>query len=584
MKVLRVLVPLLVVILIALAARAQSTGVTAEAIGQANVRSEPSTNGELIGEIFAGTRYPVIGRSQFVPWLLLANPTTNQPLGWIFQDLLNVQGDVNTLPFTEQAVNPNAQPPIVPTATLSVQTQPAVPGAGAGADPNATPEFVIVNGIPIPASEATAFYSPPTATPIVSLATGRVLGEINIRYGPGVEYDRVGVARAGEVFPIVARHTQVTWVQIAYPPSPNGLAWVAQDLLEIEGDLNALPAISQLTFNLPTLTPTPSAIERAGISEVPVSPEFSALGSVIYERMLERNFDPETSRLGAFFLMNLATGEAIAIGDDTTFSGMSINKIAILATLFGQIDTLPNDETATTIAEAMICSENISTNEMLAIIGDGNPFVGAQRVSEFLAQLGLERTFIYTPYANDPFITPQAPLMPAERFNAGAGSLAEPDPYNQMSVIEVGSLLNAIYQCAYNETGAMLTNFENLFTSTECRQILDVMSYNRIGNFIESGVPADVSVAHKHGWIEDTHGDAALVRSPGGDYIFVVALHNPEWLEFVDSEFVIEESSRDIYNYFNPDTPLSEVRPPDVTGECNLLGSPALEVLLNPPY
>ena len=65
---------------------AQST-VTAEAVGQANLRALPN-------QITAGTRYPVIGRSEFFPWYLLGDPATNQPLGWVFADLVTVQGDV----------------------------------------------------------------------------------------------------------------------------------------------------------------------------------------------------------------------------------------------------------------------------------------------------------------------------------------------------------------------------------------------------------------------------------------------------------------------------------------------------------
>jgi beta-lactamase class A len=138
-----------------------------------------------------------------------------------------------------------------------------------------------------------------------------------------------------------------------------------------------------------------------------------------------------------------------------------------------------------------------------------------------------------------------------------------------------------MYQCAYNETGPLLSNFSDQFTPAECRQMLNTMSYNRIGSFIEMGTPLDVRVAHKHGWISDTHGDAALVFSPGGDYILVMALRGPDTLLFGESSVVIEEASRLVYNYFNPTAPLAEVR--EATTEsatCNLLGSPAIESLI----
>jgi len=47
---------------------AQSNDVTAEAINQANLRAATDVNAELLGQITIGTRYPVIGQSQFFPW------------------------------------------------------------------------------------------------------------------------------------------------------------------------------------------------------------------------------------------------------------------------------------------------------------------------------------------------------------------------------------------------------------------------------------------------------------------------------------------------------------------------------------
>jgi hypothetical protein len=148
-----------------------------------------------------------------------------------------------------------------------------------------------------------------------------------------------------------------------------------------------------------------------------------------------------------------------------------------------------------------------------------------------------------------------------------------------------------MYQCGYNEGGALLASFPNEITPTECRQMLDVMSHNRIGTLIEMGVPEDVRVAHKHGWIADTHGDAAIVFSPGGTYVLVVVLHNPVWLEFGESEPLIEEISRTVYNYFNPDAPLAQVRPFDpaaqgdvTTCNQNLFGSQIIENLMSPEF
>ncbi|MBN8639385.1 MAG: hypothetical protein J0M07_28970, partial [Anaerolineae bacterium] len=54
------------VLVIAMRVSAQ-TGATAEAIQQANLRAATDVNADLLGQITAGTRYPIVGRSQFYP-------------------------------------------------------------------------------------------------------------------------------------------------------------------------------------------------------------------------------------------------------------------------------------------------------------------------------------------------------------------------------------------------------------------------------------------------------------------------------------------------------------------------------------
>lgn len=519
------------------------TGVIAEAVGTANLRTLPGTEDtEIIGMINAGTQYPVIGRSEFFPWVLLANPANNQPLGWVFMDLVTVSGNLTNVPISTLDVSTTADPP-----TEQVVTSPAPEATQAASSPVVSPTAsATINATVAPAGAI----------------TGTAMGEINIRYGPGTDYPRIGVAREGDVFELTTRHLLIPWVQIVYPESPTGYGWVLLELLQVTGNVESLPTTSQTSFSLPSLTPTPSGIRSAeviGADTVPPSPEFAALGEQIAAMMLNAGFDPVTSTFGAFFLMDLQTGEALSIGEDIAFSGMSVNKVAILADYFRTFESPLRDEQAITLAEAIVCSENISTNEMLTAIGGGSPFTGAERVSEMLEQLGLGDMFIYTPYANDPFITPEAPFNPAPRPGIDQVS-AQPDPYNQLTINEIGALLNGMYQCAYADSGILLETFPDSFTPDECRDMLSIMNNNRVGNLLERGIPANVPLAHKHGWINDTHGDAGIIFSPGGTYILAVVMHGPTWLNFEQSEPVVAEISRTVYNYYNPEQPLPEVR------------------------
>jgi uncharacterized protein YraI len=553
---------LLVLVLWALPGVVSGQGeVTAEAIGQANLRANTDVNSTLLGQISAGTRYPVIGRSEYYPWVLLADPTSGQPLGWVFNDLMTIYGALNAVPFSALVLD---GVPVAPTAPPVLQPSPTP----VSSDPQA-----VGAALPTPTL-------PPTPLPgVVAL----IKGEINIRFGPGADYPRIGVAQEGEQYPITGRHTQFPWIQIRYPSAPNGVGWIAVELVDVQGDLNSVPPISQTRFDLPTLTPTPQAVVASSLmsaTSVPISPAFQALGDELWTMMLTAGFEPETSRLAALFLMNLKTGEAITSDSQIAFSGMSLNKIAILSALYSTLTAPPDLETAIDIANMMVCSENSASNALLARLGGGDPYQGGQAVTAFMSRIGLGNTFIVAPFLTDPNATPMpvvAPTTQADQVRAA------PDYSNQMTVDELGWLLAGVYQCAFNNGGPLMSAAPNEFDQRECRQMLDVMSSNNMGQplLMSAGVPASIRVAHKHGWTADTHGNAGIVFTPGGDYVLVMALHNPTWLDFNESFPLISEMSRTVYNTFNPDQPLAEDRAPNIVEvkDCLVSGTPIIDEL-----
>ncbi len=542
-------------------AQPQNTGVYAQAIGQANLRAEDHIEARLVGEITRGPNYPVLGRSQLYPWLLLGELDSGQPKGWVFETLVLLSGDINRVPVSDLIIGETA--PIEQT------------GSVIGAPP-----------------AATATSAPPTATPTIGVygVSGIVSGEVNIRYGPGVGYPRAGVAQAGDRFEVIGYHTQYPWLRIKYAEAADGQAWIASDLLEISGNIFNTAAISQTRFSLPPLTPTPAAVRASGIngrSPQALSADFQYLANDLWNLFLSSGFDPQTSRFGALFVLDLASGEAFAFGDEYAFSGTSLNKIAILARLYQTLDAPPARETATDILNTMICSENAATNRLLAEIGAGNAYYGAEAVTAFYQALGLTRSFIIAPFTT--IGTPEPPPGPLVFPKTAADqSKADPDPSNQLTVVEIGSLLANIYQCAYGTGGAFSDSLGdsgdlgNSIDGRECRQLLHVMSNNTVDALLKSGVPAETRVAHKHGWIPDSHGNAALFFTPGGDYVMSMALFQPEWLNFQESLPLFAEASRRVYNYFNPQQPQETDREwviPDAKS-CNYFGDPLVVDLL----
>ena len=536
-------------------AQQQNSGVYAQAIGQANLRADDNIEARLVGEIRSGVNYPVLGRSQLYPWLLLGESDTDQPKGWVFKTLVVLSGDINRVPFSDLDI-----------------------------DAAAPPKPVMSSASPMPVSTATVV--PPTATPTIGVfgVSGRVSGEVNIRYGPGLEYPRAGLAYAGDRFDVTGYHTIYPWLRIRYSDAAGGQAWIARDLLEVSGNIFNTVAISQTRFSLPPFTPTPAAIQASGINgeaPLPLGGDLRILADELWNLLLENDFDPQTSRFGALFFMDLASGEAFAFGDEFAFSGTSLNKVAILARLYQKLDDPPAIETATDILNTMICSENAATNRLLSIIGDGNAYLGADAVTDFYQELGLTRSFLIAPFTT--IGTPEPPPQPLVFPETAADQVrAEPDLSNQLTVVEIGSLLANLYQCAYGSGGALIDNFDGAIAARECRQMLHVMSNNTVDALLKSGAPADTRVAHKHGWIPDTHGNAALFFTPGGDYVIAMMLFQPEWLNFQESLPLFAEASRRVYNHFNPEQPQASGREwviPDANS-CNYFGSPLVVDLL----
>ncbi|MEJ2749624.1 MAG: serine hydrolase, partial [Anaerolineae bacterium] len=120
---------------------------------------------------------------------------------------------------------------------------------------------------------------------------------------------------------------------------------------------------------------------------------------------------------------------------------------------------------------------------------------------------------------------------------------------------DMGTLLSMLYYCAKGSGGAIMAAYEGAVTQSECASMLNIMQQNKIGSLIEEGVPPTTAVAHRHGWISDTHGDAAVVFSPSSDYVLVIFLYKPNWLEWEISSPLLADISRLVYNYYNFDNP-----------------------------
>lgn len=259
--------------------------------------------------------------------------------------------------------------------------------------------------------------------------------------------------------------------------------------------------------------------------------------------------------IASIFIMDLQTGEEIRINSDLALSGLSILKIAIFAETYRHIDLPLTDFQQQLFYDTAVRSSNYAANLLLHIVaGEDNTYTGVDILTESMWKLGLENTFMAVPYDANP------PAYRRTTYNTPANSRPDlpsaPDPTRQTTAEEMGALLAMIYQCAKNGGGTLMAVYPGDYTPQECQAILDLMVLNEEGNLIRYGVPDGVPVSHKHGWIPDTHGDAGVVFTPGGDYVIVEYLHLPgQWLQSDISFPILREISRAVYNYFNFDEP-----------------------------
>lgn len=268
-------------------------------------------------------------------------------------------------------------------------------------------------------------------------------------------------------------------------------------------------------------------------------------------------YDGETT-VASVYIMDLQTGDEINLLGDVAFSGASTTKVSIMIDFYRSLNRPPNQDEAFLLANSMLCSRNSSSNLLMGLIGGGNNVLaGAASVTNTMQMLGARNTYIAARFVegvpNEQFGAIAAPrTTPNLNFNT------DPDPFNQTTAEDMGTLFTMIYDCATQGSGLMVAYPSGEFSQNDCRQMLELMSANDLLRLLQGGIPPGARIAHKNGWLTSMVGDAGIVFSPSGrDYVISVFLW--EEAEFQNYERLwplLEGISRAAWNYFNPDEPL----------------------------
>lgn len=317
----------------------------------------------------------------------------------------------------------------------------------------------------------------------------------------------------------------------------------------------ALPLIDQALVSL-----TRRQVNLPIHSIDPARPDFKNLQILLKQILTVSGFDGLTDiymqdlQSGQQIHFALRQGQDIPVQPDIAYTASSIIKIPILVSLFRRIDGTPSPAVDQLIRQMINNSSNEAADALMKQVIDG--VRGPLDVTEDMQALGLENTFMAGYFAIGSSLLEIFKTPANQRVDINT----DPDIYSQTTPSDVGKLLVYIDQCAENGSGQLISTFPNEITQSECQAIVEYLKGDRLPYLISAGLPEGTSVAHKHGYGSfqgtiHSIGDAALVFSPGGNYVMAVYLDHPDQLIWDTANALVARLARAAYNYYNLPAP-----------------------------
>ncbi len=291
---------------------------------------------------------------------------------------------------------------------------------------------------------------------------------------------------------------------------------------------------------LKSLTTNSARIVDLPVDVIPYAgSSIQSLGELIKARLIK--FSNGTAGV---FVKDLKTGQAFAINGDVAFSAEGWLKMAIV---FDAIRAATGGSTASAPANliaAVTDGTNTKANDILAESGQGDSHTGVNLLNQTIKRMGLVSTFLAQPYD-------QAALSPTvfTPANIRTDVNTSPNPLAQTTPAEMGLFFEMLDQC-HNATGGLLLAFGKEISPAKCDQVLNAIGQNNARILIAASSPTS-DVFRRQSWDATNHGDAGLVRSPGGSYVLTVILHGNSALNWSETSLIISDIARAVYGYFN---------------------------------
>ena len=143
---------------------------------QINVRSEPSTAGDSLGTVAPFSKVQIIGKDPFGAWYLIVQANAPAGKGWINAKYVQIEQ----------------------SAEIMVVEVESVSGSG---------------------------------------VSGLVIQPINVRSGPGTNYETLGKLNPDDVVPVTGRDVTGAWFEVEFK---DNTGWVSAEFMQVE-EMDALP-------------------------------------------------------------------------------------------------------------------------------------------------------------------------------------------------------------------------------------------------------------------------------------------------------------------------------------------------------
>ena len=217
---------------------------------------------------------------------------------------------------------------------------------------------------------------------------------------------------------------------------------------------------------------------------------------------------------------DLTGGERFVIHDEPMPSA-SVMKLFILGCVYEDIRSgrLSRTEELVARMRSMIsASSNTDANEIIRILGEGDHAAGIARINTYIRDSGFsENTVIYNPFQE-------------------ASLILDPNNRNHTSADDAAEILERIYRRTFA-------------TRSACNETEQMLLDSSIRYKIPSALPEGTVVENKTGETDDIENDAALICTPGGDYILTV--FSTGWPDKGQAQKRIKEISAEVYRYFS---------------------------------